>query len=220
MEKPPSLHQPPCQLSPDVPTNHLQRPIPLNFTSPGGGGSSDSQGGTHHSWMMSGTGRWHRSQRCSSATGPLSARRSRAIAAMRCSPVSRSHAPRPPPSSPNHGLFFRKRSAEQIHVFAFCCFGFNGRKKTHTEALLFPLNTGQVPWGTRAPLPAASRCLAGQFECCHVIPNDSEGFGKFFHCCYYQKKNLKRKGKDVVKQDCSSPAPQNRCVLKPSQTSF
>lgn len=125
----------------DVPTNRLQRPIPLNFE-PGGSDNSNSRGGTHHSGMMSGTGRWHRSQRCSSATGPLSARRSRAIAAMRCSPVSRSRVH--PLSQPNHGLFFRKRFAEQILIFDFCCFGLNGRKtkqnktkkpKTKTEAL-------------------------------------------------------------------------------------
>jgi len=73
----------------------------------------------------------------------------------------------------------------------------------------------QVPWGTRASLPSAvlAWCLAGRFECCHVISNDSEDFCNVFYYYYHsQKKEKKTRERRLLKQAWNSPAPQNCCI--------
>lgn len=53
----------------------------------------------------------------------------------------------------------------------------------------------QVPRGTRTSLPSAvlAWCLAGLFECFHVIANDSEDFCNVFYYYYHAKKKKKKK---------------------------
>lgn len=61
------------------------------------------------------------------------------------------------------------------------------------------------------PLAGLARCLAGIFECFHVIPNGSEDFCNVFHYYYHTHKNKKKNTgkKPLVKQAWKSPAPQN-----------
>lgn len=86
------------------------------------------------------------------------------------------------------------------------CFHLNGSK---TEGLYSLLNVAQVPRGMRAALPSTvlAQCLAGLFECFHVISNDSADYfflNDFYYYYHPKKKNTEEPG-EVSLELTSSP---------------